>query len=579
MENSKAGHMRLTVSCLFLCAVLHGATGISEPQLSSFDDFMTALLAKWRISGAALGVSHDGRLVLARGYGRDAAGRPIEPDSLFPIGPIAQALNHAASPQLVISPVGTVADVLRFANTLDGRRPPALLSPVNSQPMLPPDSDWWISGLFRQASSGVDVAVLFDAPPADPAFDSELKAGLAKAASSVRQWPSKDLFFDGPELFARDVVNGADYSGGRVSPGEIVVLYPSNAGPAELAGSQLNAEQRIATVTGETRVLFDGIPAPMASSVEGRIGAVVPYGIAGHRTTEIVVEYRGRRSPPITLPVVESTPAIYTLDASGKGQAAMLNETGCCNSIRNPAPRGTVTALYATGEGQTIPEGIDGDLSGHDRDPELPKPRLPVSVTVGGIPAEITYAGEAPHAVAGLLQVNFRIPPNAPVGDAVPLVLHVGDTRSVDGVTMAVRSEVQRVLVIESDAATRGQLTQILKSAGFEVFQAHNGQEAKSLASREPIDLVICSLALPEGERVSAIHAITVERPRVRIVALTAILDKAALRAADLLGAQAILRKPLASSTVAHRIRELLRSRPFPYVADQETIPSMIRPQ
>lgn len=574
---------------------------MADPRLAAFDDMANGILAKWRIAGAVLGVSHNGRLVLARGYG-EIEGRAVQPDTPFPIGDISKAIDTAAAlwsseeqgrpgdllavlAQARISRVASVAHLLRFANALDGRRPPALLKLASLGAIMPNrlEADWWSIGaspvatafLFREPSTGVDVAVLFGGRPAEgEAFDADVKAGIIAAASSVRQWPSRDLFFEGPELFARDVLNSADYSGGKVSPGEIVVLYPSNAGPTELAGSQLDAEQRIATVTGETRVLFDGIPAPMASAVEGRIGAVVPYGIAGHKTTQVVVEYRGARSSPVELPVVDSTPAIFTLDGTGKGQAAMLNETGCCNSIRNPAVRGSVAALYATGEGQTIPAGIDGDLSGHDRDADLPKPRLPVSVTVGGIPAEITYAGEAPHAVAGLLQVNFRIPADAPVGDAVPLVLHVGATHSIDGVTLAVRSQVQRVLILDSDAAIRDQLTRMLKGAGYEVFTARDRLQAVEQAHQHAIDLLICSLGLPEGERREAVRSILTERTRVRIVATAGVLDPAALKAADLLGAQAILVKPLAAATVLRRVRELLLSRPFPYVADEETMTS-----
>src|ERR1039458_1764143 len=82
---------------------------------------------------------------------------------------------------------------------------------------------------------------------------------------------------DGPALPARDVVNPADYSGGRVAPGEIVVLYPRNAGPAVLAGAQLDSDGRTATKLGETRVWFDGIAAPMVYSVTGQVSAVVPY--------------------------------------------------------------------------------------------------------------------------------------------------------------------------------------------------------------------------------------------------------------------------------------------------------------
>jgi uncharacterized protein (TIGR03437 family) len=70
---------------------------------------------------------------------------------------------------------------------------------------------------------------------------------------------------------------------------------------------------------------------------------------------------------------------------------------------------------------------------------ELPKPNLPVSVKIGGLDAEVLYAGGAPGSVAGLLQVNVRVPPGVVSGNAVPVVLTVGGVSSQPGVTMAVR--------------------------------------------------------------------------------------------------------------------------------------------
>src|SRR5579863_2666954 len=77
-----------------------------------------------------------------------------------------------------------------------------------------------------------------------------------------------------PELSDRDVINAADHSSGKVSPGEIVTLFPSNVGPAVLAGTYSGADGKVITLLGETRVLFDGIAAPMSYSVRGQVGAV-----------------------------------------------------------------------------------------------------------------------------------------------------------------------------------------------------------------------------------------------------------------------------------------------------------------
>src|SRR5271155_3149708 len=91
---------------------------------------------------------------------------------------------------------------------------------------------------------------------------------------------------DQPELSASDIVNAADLSGGSVAPGEIVVLFPRNAGPEVLAGAQLDADGTVMTSLGETRVLFDGMAAPMVYSIKGKVSAIVPYAVAKQKTTE-----------------------------------------------------------------------------------------------------------------------------------------------------------------------------------------------------------------------------------------------------------------------------------------------------
>ena len=184
--------------------------------------------------------------------------------------------------------------------------------------------------------------------------------------------------------------------------------------------------------------------------------------------------------------MVAAAPALFTLDGSGLGQAGMLNQSGCCNSAANPAARGTLASLYATGEGQTRPRGQTGRVSAYDSVSKYPRPAGPVQVFVGGVAARIEYAGEAPHAVAGLLQVNFRVPATAPIGDAVPVVLMIGGIRSSEQATMAVRPAQQQVLLVEPDAAIRRRLERALKRAGFNVLG--------DAAANQPVDLVVAAM-------------------------------------------------------------------------------------
>jgi uncharacterized protein (TIGR03437 family) len=238
-----------------------------------------------------------------------------------------------------------------------------------------------------------------------------------------------------PALTPGGVANAASYEGEKVSPGEIVVLFGTGVGPASLAGLQLNSAGLVASNLSDTRVLFDDIPAPLVYASAGFTSAVVPYAVAGHASTSVRVEYQGVRSAALDLPVAAAVPGIFTANGSGTGQISMVNEDRSFNSAAAPAPKGSVVVFFATGEGQTDPPGVDG-LPAND---VLPKPALAVTVKIGGLLAEVLYAGAAPGFVAGAMQVNARVPEGVPSGAAVPVVLSIGDASSQSGVTMAVQ--------------------------------------------------------------------------------------------------------------------------------------------
>jgi uncharacterized protein (TIGR03437 family) len=106
----------------------------------------------------------------------------------------------------------------------------------------------------------------------------------------------------------------------------------------------------------------------------------------------------------------------------------------------NPAAKGSIVLLFGTGEGQTNPAGVDGSVANNL---PLPAPVAPVTVLIGGppgigVPAQVLYAGAAPGDVAGVLQMDIVIPPNAPSG-LVPLSFSVGGTSSYNMTTIAIQ--------------------------------------------------------------------------------------------------------------------------------------------
>jgi uncharacterized protein (TIGR03437 family) len=231
------------------------------------------------------------------------------------------------------------------------------------------------------------------------------------------------------------VVSSASNLVGAVAPGDLVVLYGSGMGPAALAQYKLDANGMVPRSLAGTTVFFNGAAAPVIYTSANQVAAVVPFAISGARA-QVVVLYQGQLAAATTLPLAAAAPALFTLDQSGKGQAAAVNQDGtnAVNGAAHPIKIGSYISLYITGAGQTNPPGIDG-LPGAV---PYPLPALGVTATIGGKQATVQYAGGASGLVAGVMQVNLQIPTGITPGNSVPVTVQVGTATTPTGVTIAV---------------------------------------------------------------------------------------------------------------------------------------------
>jgi uncharacterized protein (TIGR03437 family) len=111
------------------------------------------------------------------------------------------------------------------------------------------------------------------------------------------------------------------------------------------------------------------------------------------------------------------------MTAPGVFPSAIDNSTGLPVSS---AAAGKVLLLFMTGDGDVTPFLATGATpsSTITNVAQLPKPRLPVTVTIGGVPAQVLFAG-IPSGLAGLTQIDIVAPSNAPPGEQ-DLVVTVG---------------------------------------------------------------------------------------------------------------------------------------------------------
>ena len=161
----------------------------------------------------------------------------------------------------------------------------------------------------------------------------------------------------------------------------------------------------------------------------------IPWEVAGQTQTSIIVTVSGAASATQTVALATFAPGIFSLDASGTGQGAILNSLSAqVARPGTPALRGGYISIYCTGLGPVANQPKTGAAAlGLPLSPTLTTP----AVTIGGIAAVVSYSGLAP-SLTGLYQVNAVVPPGALPGSAVPVVISIGGSLS-NTVTIAVQ--------------------------------------------------------------------------------------------------------------------------------------------
>ena len=235
-----------------------------------------------------------------------------------------------------------------------------------------------------------------------------------------------------PAVTLSAIGNGADYALGPVSPGEVVVLAGSNLGTPQAAKYTV-VNGFLPTLLGGAQVFFGNIAAPLLYVSATQINAVVPYEV--NSSTQVTVAYGGAISNPLALQVAPTTPGILTLDASGFGGGAILNQDLSVNTPSNPAAPGAAVVIYCVGGGVTSPPSVDGQVFTATA-PILPQQ---ASVSIGGLNAQVFYSGAVPGSIAGLTQINAYVPTGLTTKGQLPIVVSIGGVQSQAGVTVAVQ--------------------------------------------------------------------------------------------------------------------------------------------
>jgi uncharacterized protein (TIGR03437 family) len=198
-----------------------------------------------------------------------------------------------------------------------------------------------------------------------------------------------------------------------VAPGEMIAIFGVQLAPDSTAASNI-------------RVEIGGRAIPVISADSREILASVPYDLQPG-TNDFRVTRGDRTSAAYPVAIGPVFPGVFTMDGSGTGQAAVLNQDGTVNSAGNPAARGSTVSVYATGLGAVSPE-------------LTPLERFDVYISISE-KMELLWVGVAPDLPAGAFQLNLRVPVDA---SAPQMLLKLaydppGWDRSQDGVFVWVK--------------------------------------------------------------------------------------------------------------------------------------------
>lgn len=123
-----------------------------------------------------------------------------------------------------------------------------------------------------------------------------------------------------------------------------------------------------------------------------------------------------------------------------------------------------------------------------------------------------------------------------------------------------------RVLVVDDHADTRDLLLTILKTEGYDVTVAEDGEVALQRYRERPADVVLMDMFMPRKDGVTAIRELFAEFPGVTVVAMSGDTGGGlgwhdALAEARTAGAQITLRKPLEPWVLLRALEGLVAGR------------------
>lgn len=114
---------------------------------------------------------------------------------------------------------------------------------------------------------------------------------------------------------------------------------------------------------------------------------------------------------------------------------------------------------------------------------------------------------------------------------------------------------------MDDDANVRKVLDTVLVEAGYQVYEAATGKQARTHVRDLQPDLVITDLMMPEEEGLELIKALRSSNPDPKVIAISGAFGAQFRKIAELMGASVTLQKPVQASALLDAVRNALGRR------------------
>jgi uncharacterized protein (TIGR03437 family) len=199
-----------------------------------------------------------------------------------------------------------------------------------------------------------------------------------------------------PGVLPGGIVHSATYTPG-IAPGGFASIFGGSLAAGVTAQPGTN---NFPTALEGVSVTVNGIAARLSYVSDGLINFVVPANISPG-TAQLIIQTPIENSGLIPIQIQAHAPGIFLNPFNGRG--AVLRADNYAYTQEQPAKSGDYLAIFVTGLGQSPS----------------------ATVTIGGIPATVSYAGTT--VIPGLEQVNVLLPTGLPHGTQ-ELILKVNGT-------------------------------------------------------------------------------------------------------------------------------------------------------